>query len=81
MFQDAAEVLPILTRRLRLALVTNGAPDLQNFKIDASGQEVPHFHVHVVPRYENDGGARPDRGPAIPCEDRAEVAARVQRYL
>ena len=21
----------------------------------ASGQEVPHIHVHVVPRYENDG--------------------------
>ena len=47
----------------------------------ASGHEVPHFHMHVVPRYENDGGSRPDRGPAIPYEERAEVAARVKRFL
>ena len=37
MFPDAAQLLPELSRRLPLALVTNGAPDLQHFKIDASG--------------------------------------------
>ena len=37
MFPDAVQLLPDLSRRLPLALVTNGAPDLQHFKIDASG--------------------------------------------
>jgi len=27
--------------------INNGAP---------AGQEVPHVHVHILPRYENDGG-------------------------
>ena len=37
MFPDAAHLLPELSQRLPLALVTNGAPDLQHVKIDASG--------------------------------------------
>ena len=47
MFPDAAELLPKLARRLPLALVTNGAPDLQHFKIDASGLR-PYFQTVVV---------------------------------
>ena len=46
-FADAAEVLPLLARRLRLALVTNGAPDLQHFKVDAAGLR-PYFQTVVV---------------------------------
>ena len=47
MFPDAADLLPKLSRRLPLALVTNGAPDLQHFKIDASGLR-PYFQTIVV---------------------------------
>lgn len=47
MFPDAAQLLPDLARRLPLALVTNGAPDLQHFKIDASGVR-PFFQSIVV---------------------------------
>lgn len=47
MFPDAAELLPEFARRLPLALVTNGAPDLQHFKIDASGVR-PYFQSIVV---------------------------------
>ena len=47
MFPDAADLLPKLARRLPLALVTNGAPDLQHFKIDASGLR-PYFQTIVV---------------------------------
>ena len=47
MFPDAAQLLPELSRRLPLALVTNGAPDLQHFKIDASGLR-PYFQSIVV---------------------------------
>ena len=27
---------------------------VQNNK-EAAGQTVPHFHIHLIPRYENDG--------------------------
>ena len=47
MFPDAAQLLPQFARRLPLALVTNGAPDLQHFKIDASGVG-PYFQSIVV---------------------------------
>lgn len=47
MFPDAAQRLPQFARRLPLALVTNGAPDLQHFKIDASGVR-PYFQSIVV---------------------------------
>ena len=47
MFPDAAELLPEFARRLPLALVTNGAPDLQHFKIDASSVR-PYFQSIVV---------------------------------
>ena len=46
-FADAADLLPKLARRLPLALVTNGAPDLQHFKIDAAGLR-PYFQTIVV---------------------------------
>lgn len=47
MFPDAAQLLPELSQRLPLGLVTNGAPDLQHFKIDASGVR-PYFRSIVV---------------------------------
>lgn len=47
MFPDAAELLPQFARHLPLTLVTNGAPDLQHFKIDASGVR-PYFQSIVV---------------------------------
>ena len=47
MFPDAAQLLPDFAQCLPLALVTNGAPDLQHFKIDASGVR-PYFRSIVV---------------------------------
>lgn len=47
MFPDAAQLLPQFAQRLPLALVTNGAPDLQHFKIDTSGVR-PYFQSIVV---------------------------------
>lgn len=47
MFPDAAQLLPQFARRLPLAVVTNGVPDLQHFKIDASGVR-PYFQSIVV---------------------------------
>lgn len=49
----------------------------------ASGQTVPHYHVHVVPRYP---GERPEiflekRAKLIPYEERAGFARRIAARL
>jgi len=48
----------------------------------AAGQEVPHFHVHVIPRYGGEGGGVQrivrTRGPVPPL---AETAARILAAL
>ena len=72
------------TRRAALAVTRAFKPDgltiYQNNGV-ASGQEIPHVHMHVVPRYHDDGGPIPDRGPFIPYDERAEVAARIKRFI
>ena len=47
----------------------------------ASGQEIPHVHMHVVPRYADDGGPLAPRGPVIPFDERVATAERVKQYL
>ncbi|MFA6688217.1 MAG: HIT family protein [Sphaerochaetaceae bacterium] len=43
-----------LDAKLRKALVCDGTNILIN-NGPAAGQEVPHLHIHVIPRYEGDG--------------------------
>ncbi|QHS16612.1 HIT family protein [Halopenitus persicus] len=50
------DVVAELTPRVQAAVDADGA----NVGINdgaAAGQEVPHVHVHIVPRFEGDGGA------------------------
>ena len=81
---DEAAAIMRDTRRAALAVTRAFEPDgltvYQNNGV-ASGQEIPHVHMHVVPRYHDDGGANPARGPAMPYEERAEVAARIRRFI
>ena len=46
---------------------------------EASGQEVPHVHMHIVPRFEGDGGhpihAIQPSPPSIDDEEMAEIQA------
>ena len=40
--------------RMKERLHTDGVNLVQN-NGEAAGQTVPHFHLHVIPRYQNDG--------------------------
>ena len=49
---------------------------------ELAGQEVPHVHVHIVPRFADDGG-RPihaliDERPDMDDDESAEVAAAIE---
>ncbi len=72
------------TRRAALAVTRAFEPDgltiYQNNGVGA-GHEIPHVHMHVVPRYHDDAGANPRKGSVIPYEERAEVAARIKLFI
>lgn len=53
----AAKILPLakkLATKLTDALKADGFNLVQNNK-ECAGQTVNHFHLHLIPRYENDG--------------------------
>lgn len=81
---DEAAAIMRDTRRAALAVTKAFRPDgltiYQNNGVGA-GHEIPHVHMHVVPRYHDDDGAIPRKGPVIPFEERAEVAARIKRFI
>ena len=51
------EVAPMVEETARLLVGRLGADGLNLFQSTgvAAGQEVPHFHVHLVPRWRGDG--------------------------
>ena len=77
---DEAAAIMRDTRRAALAVTRAFEPDgltiYQNNGVGA-GHEIPHVHMHVVPRYHDDDGAIPRKGPVIPYEERAELAERI----
>ena len=62
------------------ALEPDGLTIYQNNGVGA-GHEIPHVHMHVVPRYHDDDGAIPEKGPVIPYEERAELAERIAGFF
>jgi histidine triad (HIT) family protein len=69
-----------VSRRLRAAGFATGT-NLVVASGRAAEQEVPHLHVHVVPRKEGDGldltGRWRSRVRELPAERQSEVAARI----
>jgi histidine triad (HIT) family protein len=75
---DAAELAHAVTAARRLAMrmrETLGCEQitLWNACGAAAGQVVPHFHIHLIPRYAGDALAFPERKRAEP-EELAELA-------
>ena len=50
LFELAIKIAPIIKKELNC----DGINILQNNGV-AAGQSVNHFHLHIIPRYENDG--------------------------
>ena len=84
--EDEAVSLARMVRRVAHAvhdaLAPVGLNIYQNNGV-ASGQTIPHYHVHVVPRYPGD---RPELLLArdarlIPFEERASLASRISDQL
>jgi histidine triad (HIT) family protein len=73
-----------LVRRLSIALVATldpaGLNVFQNNGVLAD-QAVPHFHVHVVPRYPDDGGTFRPPQELTPLKERVSFAQQLLAYL
>lgn len=48
------EIVKKVDEKMRLALMADGTNVIIN-NSPASGQEVPHLHIHVIPRFKDDG--------------------------
>ncbi|MCR4675857.1 MAG: HIT family protein [Sphaerochaetaceae bacterium] len=51
---DMMKVARMMDKKLREVLCCDGTNVLIN-NDPASGQEVPHIHIHVIPRFKDDG--------------------------
>jgi histidine triad (HIT) family protein len=86
-FRAVTDATRWLAHALRAGLRAEGVNLRQNSG-RAAGQDVFHFHLHVIPRYEGDTlgrscvwGAPPWRPPEGGPEKRAEVAAAIRAAL
>jgi histidine triad (HIT) family protein len=73
------KVTKALSIGLKSALQCHGVTVRQNNE-PASGQDVWHYHVHVVPRYNNDQHQFTE-GKVMPLQERVEIAQRIQSSM
>jgi len=56
--EDVLQHLIVIAKKVEKKMIEtlhcDGSNILENNN-PASGQEIPHFHIHVIPRYNNDG--------------------------
>lgn len=73
----ASEVLPVAKKvaaKMKTKLQCAGLNLVQN-NGEAAGQTVMHFHLHMIPRYENDGQAI-QWTPGKPTQEELETVMR-----
>jgi len=68
----------------KMAAAMTGALECDGFNIvqnngEAAGQTVFHFHVHLIPRYENDGVKIGWKPGTLTDEVKADILSRMQR--
>ena len=72
-------VAPLVEETARLLVGRLGADGINLFQSSgtAAGQEVPHFHLHLVPRWKGDGVLHALVGEPLPAEDLDTVHQRL----
>ena len=76
LFGVALQLAPVVRK-------ITGAPGL-NIVVnsgEAAGQDVPHYHVHLIPRYRNDGFDVPLPFPGSALPDRTVLDATAARII
>ena len=69
---DAAMLAKKLAIRMTEKLGADGFNIIQNNN-EAAGQTVPHYHVHLIPRYQNDGQHILWNPGEMPAEEMDEI--------
>lgn len=86
---DELAHVALIARRVAAAIAAAvGAPGMKLHQVSGAeaGQDVFHFHVHVIPRWDGDGvqpawGAPPWRPPDLDDAQRDEIAASIRAEL
>ena len=87
---EAEAVMRVATELARAARDVLGATgvNLKQNNGEIAGQDVMHFHLHVIPRYPGDGvqpgcvwGAPPWEAPSLTERDIAEISAALRGSL
>ena len=69
---DAAKLAKKLAIRMTEKLGADGFKIIQSNN-EAAGQTVPHYHVHLIPRYQNDGQHILWNPGELPAEEMDEI--------
>jgi histidine triad (HIT) family protein len=84
--QELAAAIHLAKRLVRAVVACFGAVGANVFQNNGakSGQQIPHYHVHIVPRYEASDPTRlfhSHEFPITPLAEQLEIAAAIRAAL